>query len=302
MMGLFMTRTTQLSEPYLLILDVVNPAIIQLHKSTKQVVNLLEHLGGMPDGIAIDSIKQLLYWSNMGEEPDADDGSINVINYDGTGRTMLLGNGQVRTPKQLKLELTQQRLYWCDREGGRVSSCKTDGTDIQIHVARPRDNQNKVDILDQCIGVTVDFANNWLYWTQKGNPKGHQERLFRAPLRLTQKINPTNRADIVLLLDKLPEPIDLLLDEKQRILYWTDRGGEPDGNSLNCADITDDGLVNYRVICRGLNEAISLTYDKSAQLMYVSGFNGGVYQVVLTTGEVEKIYQGGGYTGIISFP
>jgi hypothetical protein len=43
---------------------------------------------------------------------------------------------------------------------------------------------------------------------------------------------PPNRTDIEVLFDGLPEPIDLELDLKNRVLYWTDRGDPPRGNSL----------------------------------------------------------------------
>ncbi len=297
----YVVNDNPLSQPYLLLLDIHSPAIVEYHKSTGQIHNLLEGLGGTPDGITVDPENRLIYWSNMGEDFEADDGSINVINFNGTNRKVLVSHGRIRTPKQLQLDQINQRLYWCDREGGKVSSCNVDGSDLQTHVERPRDPQGKVDILDQCVGITVDIENNWLYWTQKGMSKGNQGRLFRAPLRPTVNTAPTHRQDIELLLDKLPEPIDLLLDGEEHILYWTDRGGEPNGNSLNKADITENGLSNHQVICRGFNEAIGLTYDKSAQLMYVTDLLGGVYQIALSTGEVKTLYQGNGYTGITQY-
>ena len=40
-----------------------------------------------------------------------------------------------------------------------------------------------------------------------------------------------------MLYDGLPEPIDLELDLEKRILYWTDRGDPPRGNTVNRAPI-----------------------------------------------------------------
>lgn len=296
-----MSKSHDNSYPYLLLLDVHSSAITQFNKSTHQMTHLIENLGGTPDGIAVDHTHRLIYWSNMGEDYEADDGSINVMNFDGSGRKMLVGNGEIRTPKQLQIDLNNQRLYWCDREGGKISSCRIDGSDIQTHLARPRNEKDNVDILDQCVGITLDIPNNWIYWTQKGAPKGNVGRLFRMPLVPKTHQSPASRTDIELLLNNLPEPIDLLLDEEANILYWTDRGAEPDGNSLNCADVTAHGLDNHKVISRGFKETIGLTYDKSAQLMYVSDLNGGVYQVTLPTGEVYKIHQGESYTGITQY-
>ena len=296
-----MSKNTKISYPYLLLLDAVNPAITQLHKKTLTAFNLIDDLGGTPDGIAIDYINHLIFWSNMGSHYEEDDGSIHVMNFEGSGQKMLIGDGQIRTPKQLIFQNQTQRLYWCDREGGRICSSKADGTDFQIIIERPRIGANSVDILEQCVGIALDSKQNWLYWTQKGPQKGGKGRIFRTHLPTTFNTKVYEHQDIQLLLDKLPEPIDLLLDEEEQILYWTDRGGLPNGNSLNCAKITDDGLVDYRVIYQGFNEAIGLTYDKLNKIMYVADLSGGVYQVNIDNGHCDKIYQGKGYTGITQF-
>ncbi|EPL6456251.1 MULTISPECIES: YncE family protein [Providencia] len=293
-----MPKDNKNASPYLLLLDIHALSIVQFNKSTHHLMPLIEGLGGTPDGIAVDPDNHLIYWSNMGENFDENDGSINVMRFDGSNSKMLLGKGAIRTPKQLQLDLLNQRLYWCDREGGMVSSCSINGSDLITHIARPRDENDQVDILEQCVGIAIDLKNNWIYWTQKGTPKGNLGRIFRAPLRQKNPQSPESRSDIQLLLANLPEPIDLLLDEEANILYWTDRGAEPDGNSLNCANITLHGLTDHRVISRGFKEAIGLTYDKSAQLMYIADLHGGVYQANITTGEVEKLYQGNSYTGI----
>ncbi|HBO24861.1 MAG TPA: hypothetical protein DD649_18550 [Providencia sp.] len=298
-----MSQNPEISYPYLLLLDAINPAIIQLDTTSLVTFNLIDELGGTPDGIAIDHINRLIYWTNMGDNYEADDGSLNLINFDGSGRKMLLGHGQLRTPKQLLLESQSQRLYWCDREGGKVCSCKTDGTDLQTHIRRPRTVTDSVDILDQCVGIALDLDANWLYWTQKGPAKGNKGRIFRMPLSKSSGdfVDESDADNIQLLLDKLPEPIDLLFDKETQILYWTDRGSEPNGNSLNCANVTDDGLNNYRVICRGFKEAIGLAYNKPENIMYIADLSGGVYRVMLSNGQFDKIHQGNGYTGLAQF-
>ena len=43
------------------------------------------------------------------------------------------------------------------------------------------------------------------------------------------------RSDIELLYEDLPEPIDLELDSRHRMIYWTDRGDPPRGNTVNRA-------------------------------------------------------------------
>jgi len=41
-----------------------------------------------------------------------------------------------------------------------------------------------------------------------------------------------NRTDVKVIFDCLPEPIDLELDLENRMLYWTDRGDPPRGNTV----------------------------------------------------------------------
>ena len=41
-----------------------------------------------------------------------------------------------------------------------------------------------------------------------------------------------HRRDVEILIDNLPEPIDLDLDLRTRTMYWTDRGDPPRGNTV----------------------------------------------------------------------
>ena len=69
-----------------------------------------------------------------------------------------------------------------------------------------------------------------------------RERAESSALRSTsrkvrrRRIGPISK----LLFDGLPEPIDLELDLKNRLLYWTDRGDPPRGNTVNRASLDAD--------------------------------------------------------------
>ena len=80
-----------------------------------------------------------------------------------------------------------------------------------------------------------------IYWTQKGPDKAGLGRIFRASIEIPKGESPANRSDIEVLFDQLPEPIDLELDLKNRVLYWTDRGDPPRGNTVNRAPIDKAG-------------------------------------------------------------
>ena len=74
------------------------------------------------------------------------------------------------------------------------------------------------------MGIAVDVYRHVFYWTQKGPSKGYAGRLFCAGLDTPDGETPDNRSDKRLLLDRLPEPIDLDLDLKENVMYMSDRG------------------------------------------------------------------------------
>ena len=53
-----------------------------------------------------------------------------------------------------------------------------------------------------------------------------------------------------MLFDNLPEPIDLDLDLHKRMLYWTDRGDPPRGNTVNRALMDVDPEKKNRQVRR----------------------------------------------------
>jgi hypothetical protein len=87
------------------------------------------------------------------------------------------------------------------------------------------------------VGITIDPKRGKIYWTQKGPDNGNKGRIFRANVEIPKGENAANRSDIEVLFDHLPEPIDLELDLENRVLYWTDRGDPPRGNSVSRASI-----------------------------------------------------------------
>ena len=86
-----------------------------------------------------------------------------------------------------------------------------------------------------CVGITVDAGRGQIYWTQKGPDDAGQGRIFRANIEIPKGETAANRSDIEVLFDGLPEPIDLELDLENRVMYWTDRGDPPLGNTVNRA-------------------------------------------------------------------
>src|SRR5262245_16327860 len=91
-----------------------------------------------------------------------------------------------------------------------------------------------------CVGIAVDPDRGQIYWTQKGPDDAGKGRLFRANIDLPKGENAANRSDIELLFDGLLEPIDLELDLRNRLIYWTGHGHSPRGSTVNRAPMDVD--------------------------------------------------------------
>ena len=253
----------------------------------------------LPDGIVVDAKAGHIYWTNMGV-PNLNDGSIERADIDGKNRKVIVPQGGTHTPKQIHLDKDSGKLYWCDREGMRVMRANLDGSHVETLVETGRGDADSRDQTRWCVGITIDPARKQVYWTQKGPDKGNKGRIFRAGIEIPTGETAANRTDVEVLFDHLPEPIDLELDLKNRILYWTDRGDPPRGNSVNRAAIdvrkpgdTPDILVTH------LMEAIGIALDVPGNRMFITDLAGSVYSADLD-GKNERnfLYAQGNLTGI----
>ena len=251
----------------------------------------------LPDGIAIDVDAGHIYWTNMGL-PNLNDGSIERVDMDGKNRRVIVPQGTTFTPKQIQLDKRNGKLYWCDREGMRVMRATLDGSQIETLVEAGRGDADRHDQTRWCVGITIDPERRQIYWTQKGPTKGDQGRLFRAGLDIPKGQTAANRSDIEVFFDHLPEPIDLELDLRNRVLYWTDRGDPPRGNTVNRASI-DKRPDAPEIVVRHLMEGIGIALDVPGDRMFVTDFAGSVYSAGLDgSGERNFLFAQGNLTGI----
>jgi len=235
----------------------------------------------IPDGIVVDAEAGHIYWTNMGI-PGLADGSIERADLDGKNRRIIIRQGITHTPKQIHLDKAGGRLYWCDREGMRVMRSNLDGSRVETLVETGRGEQDAKDETRWCVGITLDPERRQIYWSQKGPSKGGVGRIFRAGIDIPKGEIPTNRSDIELLFDRLPEPIDLELDLMNRTLYWTDRGSPPRGNSVNRAPL--DRKSTPEVLFTQLKEGIGLALDVPGNRMFVTDLGGSIYSASLDGG------------------
>ncbi|MGD1169644.1 hypothetical protein ACKUVQ_16945 [Mycobacterium seoulense] len=271
-----------------------------------RVQTLIAGLDERPDGLVVDQARGHVYWTNMGA-PDpggdprselayAQNGSLERADLDGSNRVTIVPRGAFTTGKQLAADWEAGILYWCDREGMQVLTCNLDGSDLRPLVVTGVGDEDARTIANHCVGIAVDLDRRLLYWTQKGAPKAGEGRIFRAPLDLPAGVSPRYRDDIELLWKELPEPIDLHLFGGTK-LVWTDRGAEPDGNTLNRAAV-QPVVGKPAILSRGYHEAIGVAAVSESEL-YVGDLGGAIRYVNVDSGvDKELVHLGFGLTGL----
>jgi sugar lactone lactonase YvrE len=280
-------------------LDISGGRIVTANSDGSKPTTIVTGCKG-PDGIAIDLAAGHMYWTNMGQKLNENVGSIERADLDGSNRREIVPVGGTFTPKQLQLDIPNRKLYWCDREGMRVMRANFDGSQVETLVETGRGDADRKVISKWCVGIALDLARKQLYWTQKGADNAGEGRIFRAGLELPRGDTPNKRSDIEVLFDKLPEPIDLDLDLENGLLYWTDRGDPPDGNSVSRARLRGNGKAEKpQVLVTHLMEGIGLALDLKGNRMFATDLGGSVYSMSLDGSNKQAILGAqGNLTGI----
>ncbi len=229
--------------------------------------------------------------------PSKNDGSIERADLDGGNRRFIVPEGGTFTPKQLHLEKNSGKLYWCDREGMRVMRANLDGSQIETLVQTGEGEGDRRDLSNWCVGITVDPIRGQVYWTQKGADDSEHGSLYRASIDMPRGQTPSNRRDLEILFEGLPEPIDLELDLEHRVLYWTDRGDPPRGNTVSRTPI--DGQPKQEIVVGHLMEGIGVALDVPGDRMFVTDLAGSIYCAHLNGSDKRPIAMAqGNLTGI----
>jgi hypothetical protein len=251
----------------------------------------------LPDGIVVDVEAGHIYWTNMGI-PSLNDGSVERADLDGKNRKVIVKQGDTHSPKQIILDKKGGKLYWCDREGMRVMRCNLDGSKLEALIDTGRGSVDQKDATRWCVGLTIDPKLGHIYWSQKGPDNAGRGRISRANVEIPAGQTAATRSDIEIFFDGLPEPIDLELDQKTRVLYWTDRGDPPRGNTVNRASI-DNKPAEPEIVVTHLMEGIGIALDSPNDRMFVTDFAGSIFSARLDgSGERTVLEAQGNLTGI----
>jgi hypothetical protein len=264
----------------LFVLDLSSGEILSMNadgSDRKVIVSGCRH----PDGIVVDVEAGHIYWTDMGI-PNVNDGSIERAGLDGQNHTIIVPQGGTFTPKQIHLDKKNGKLYWSDREGMRVMRSNLDGSKIETLVQNGQGDKDRRDQMKWCVGITVDPGRGQIYWTQKGPDDAGKGRIFRASTEIPKGQSPENRNDVEVLFEDLPEPIDLELDLYNHMLYWTDRGDPPRGNTVNRAPIdAKPKNEGQEILLTHLMEGIGIALDLKGERMFVTDLGGSIYSAKL---------------------
>ncbi|KAJ5777373.1 Dehydrogenase multihelical [Penicillium odoratum] len=308
------TETTKSTEKGIYFLDVglggnapeiskvnTNGKILRLNPITHKVTPILTG-ENLPDGIDVSESTRQMFWTNMGHSLAARDGSVWSANMDGSDKKCLILSGKVHTPKQLVACEARKQVYFCDREGLGVHRCDYDGKNHEILVQRHAEPGSALaDTMTLwCVGIAVDAERGLIYWTQKGPSKASRGRIFCAGIDIPAGETADNRTDIRCLMENLPEPIDIELDQATQMLYWTDRGEHPTGCAVYHAYVGGNAVdLQKTILARHFHEPIGLKLDKENNAVIVADLGGSLYSVALKDGlKTELLRNDGCYTGI----
>jgi DNA-binding beta-propeller fold protein YncE len=293
--------TTKATLGRLFVLDLSDGRVLSCKPDGSDLKTIVSEGRRLPDGIVVDAEAGHIYWTNMGNLK-ANDGSIERADLDGKNLKHIVPPGGTFTPKQLQLDKKNGKLYWSDREGMRIMRCNLDGSHIETIVDTSQgDERPGKDATKWCVGIALDIVGGKLYWTQKGPDNAGQGRIFRASIEIPKGQTPANRKDVEVLFDNLPEPIDLDLDLASRMMYWTDRGDPPRGNTVNRApmDAAPGNRKDPEILISHLMEGIGLALDLKGGRMFLTDFAGSLYSANLDgSNEKTLLFAQGNLTGV----
>lgn len=129
-------KTQPHEQDHLVYLDIVRGEVRSMTTDGQEQKQLVTGLQTMPDGVQLDARDGYIYYTNMGSAPGKNDGSIQRVKPAREGDKAatpetIVKPGQTHTPKQLHLDADGRKLYWCDREGGRIQRCDLDGSHLE---------------------------------------------------------------------------------------------------------------------------------------------------------------------------
>ena len=298
------STSAHVTEGRLFFLDIRGGRVVSVNLDGGDEKTLVSGIRTIPDGVVVDPAAKHVFWTTMGKAK-LNDGSVQRADLDGSNLTTIVPVGGTFTAKQLKLDRKHGKLYWSDREGMKIMRANVDGSKLETLIVTGQGEEAMKDARNWCVGIAVDVDHNKIYWTQKGGDNANQGRLLRANLEIPKGQDAEHRKDIEVLFDGLPEPIDLDLDFSKHMIYWTDRGDPPRGNTVSRAPMDPPkhfdpkNRKDQEILVHGLKEGIGIALDLKGGRMFFTDLGGNVYRSNLDGSDEKTILTGqGSLTGI----
>ena len=209
-----------------------------------------------PDGIEVDLAAGKMYWTDMGPGGTTDksvadkDGRIMRADLDGQNIETLVPEGITTTPKQLTLDITGGKVYWCDRGDvgdenidPKIMRANFDGSEVETLVS--------TDLMSP-VGITLDVAKGKVYFSDR-----YANNIKRANLDGT---------NVEIVVKDTDYPVDLVIDSKTRLLYWTARKA----GSIYRTDVDVNDIDGTRLtpVVTGIQTPIGITIDRENNELY----------------------------------
>jgi sugar lactone lactonase YvrE len=248
-----------------------------------------------PDGVTVDPVDGHVFVLNMGSIlGGAKTGSLVRYKLDGSHPEVIMmpgtkvGDQTFNTGKQVTIDKVNRMLYLGDREGSKVWRCDLDGKNLEVLVSGHG--------IQQIVGVAADPIKKQFYFSDRNGKK-----LYRANMAMPAGKTHADRDDLELLyLDKAPNamPLDIELDVKGRMMYWTDRQQNTVfGMSMDMPSGSDAMTrTDVKMVATGLLDVIGLGLDHEAGVLYAT--HSGSVSTFKTDGSGLKQIGSSGSTGI----
>jgi sugar lactone lactonase YvrE len=193
------------------------------------------------------------------------------------------------TGKQVSMDKVNRKLYLGDREGSKVWRCDMEGKNLEVLISGHS--------IQQVVGVAPDPIKKQFYFSDRNGKK-----LFRANMEMPMGKTHADRDDVELLyVDKAPNamPLDIELDVKERVMYWTDRQqNKVFSMSMDLpAGMDANSRTDVKTVKDGLLDVIGLGFDHEAKVLYAS-HSGSVSSFKADGSDMAKRIGSNGVTGV----
>ncbi|XP_076062572.1 low-density lipoprotein receptor-related protein 6 [Oratosquilla oratoria] len=171
--------------------DIKSKAISRSFLNGSQLEHIIEFGLQLPEGMAVDWLARNIYWADLSYN------RIEVARLDGSSRRVLLWT-EVEEPHSLALDPGEGLMYW--------SEWRADSPDIARANLDGSNPERIITNVKRTNGLTIDFEDRRLYWTDLDNKKIESSDL-----------DGRNRKEILV---GLQQPYGLTLYKDH--IYWAD--------------------------------------------------------------------------------